>query len=104
MQSKPLAGLKVLDLFWVVAGPGATRMLADYGATVIHVESRNRLDMLRAVPPYIDGMPDPERTPGFHSTHANKLNLSLDLGTAEGREVLADLIRWADVYGESFAA
>jgi len=103
MQSKPLAGLKVLDLFWVVAGPGATRMLADYGATVIHVESRNRLDMLRAVPPYIDGMPDPERTPGFHSTHANKLNLSLDLGTAEGREVLADLIRWADVYGESFS-
>ena len=41
--------------------------------------------------------------PGFHSTHANKLNLSLDLGTVEGREVLADLIRWADVYGESFS-
>jgi crotonobetainyl-CoA:carnitine CoA-transferase CaiB-like acyl-CoA transferase len=59
--------------------------------------------MLRAVPPYIDGVPDPERTPGFHSTHANKLNLSLDLGTAEGRAVLADLIRWADVYGESFS-
>ncbi len=103
VASKPLAGLKVLDLFWVVAGPGATRMLADYGATVIHVESRNRLDMLRAVPPYIDATPDPERTPGFHSTHANKLNLSLDLGTVEGRAVLADLIRWADVYGESFS-
>ncbi len=44
-----------------------------------------------------------KRTPGFHSTHANKLNLSLDLGTAEGRAVLADLIRWADVYGESFS-
>ncbi len=102
-SSAPLAGLKVLDLFWVVAGPGATRMLADYGATVIHVESRNRLDMLRAVPPYIDATPEPERTPGFHSTHANKLNVSLDLGTAEGRAVLADLIRWADVYGESFS-
>ena len=101
--AKPLAGLKVLDLFWVVAGPGATRMLADYGATVIHVESRNRLDMLRAVPPYIDGVPDPERTPGFHSTHANKLNLSLDLSTADGRAVLTDLIRWADVVGESFS-
>jgi crotonobetainyl-CoA:carnitine CoA-transferase CaiB-like acyl-CoA transferase len=103
-QPKPLAGLKVLDLFWVVAGPGATRMLADYGATVIHVESRNRPDMLRAVPPYIDGVPDPERTPGFHTTHANKLNLSLDLTSAEGRAVLTDLIRWADVVGESFSA
>ncbi len=102
-SAAPLAGLKVLDLFWVVAGPGATRMLADYGATVIHVESRNRLDMLRAVPPYIDAIPDPERTPGFHSTHANKLNVSLDLSNAAGREVLADLIRWADVYGESFS-
>ena len=102
-SNAPLAGLKVLDLFWVVAGPGATRMLADWGATVIHVESRNRLDMLRAVPPYIDATPDPERTPGFHSTHANKLNVSLDLSTGEGRAVLADLIRWADVYGESFS-
>ena len=99
----PLAGLKVLDLFWVVAGPGATRMLADYGATVVHVESRNRLDMLRGVPPYIDGVPGPERTPGFHSTNANKLNVSLDLASTEGRAVLADLIRWADVFGESFS-
>ncbi len=102
-QAAPLAGLKVLDLFWVVAGPGATRMLADYGATVVHVESRNRLDMLRGVPPYIDGVPGPERTPGFHSTNANKLNLSLDLASTEGRAVLADLIRWADVFGESFS-
>ncbi|HEY6598726.1 MAG TPA: CoA transferase, partial [Pseudomonadales bacterium] len=102
-SAAPLAGLKVLDLFWVVAGPGATRMLADYGATVVHVESRNRLDMLRGVPPYIDGVPGPERTPGFHSTNANKLNLSLDLASTEGRAVLADLIRWADVFGESFS-
>ena len=35
----PLAGVKILDLFWILAGPGATRMLADYGAEVIHVES-----------------------------------------------------------------
>jgi crotonobetainyl-CoA:carnitine CoA-transferase CaiB-like acyl-CoA transferase len=100
---RPLAGVKVLDLFWVVAGPGATRMLADYGATVIHVESRHRLDMLRSVPPYVDGLPDPERAAGFHSTNANKLNLSLDLSSDAGRLVLADLIAWADVFGESFS-
>jgi crotonobetainyl-CoA:carnitine CoA-transferase CaiB-like acyl-CoA transferase len=99
----PLAGLKVLDLFWVVAGPGATRMLADYGATVVHVESSQRLDMVRNVPPYIGGVTDPERAACHHTTNCNKLNVCLDLGTDAGRAVLADLIRWADVFTESFA-
>jgi crotonobetainyl-CoA:carnitine CoA-transferase CaiB-like acyl-CoA transferase len=99
----PLAGLRVLDLFWVVAGPGATRMLADYGATVVHVESSRRLDMVRNVPPYIGGQPDPERAACHHTTNCNKLNVRLDLGTAEGRAILADLVRWADVFTESFA-
>ena len=102
-SSLPLAGLKVLDMFWVVAGPGATRMLADYGATVIHVETRKRLDMVRNVPPYIDGVAEPERAACHHSTNTNKLNLSLDLSNPGARPVLEDLIRWADVVTESFA-
>ncbi len=99
----PLSGLKVLDVFWVVAGPGATRMLADYGATVVHVESSKRLDMVRNVPPYVDGVSEPERAACHHSTNANKLNVCLDLGGEAGRRVLEDLIRWADVFTESFA-
>ena len=99
----PLEGVKVVDLFWVVAGPGATRMLADYGATVVHVESTRKVDMLRNVPPYIDGAMDPERAAAHHSTNANKLNITLDTTTAEGKAVLRDLIRWADVFTESFA-
>jgi crotonobetainyl-CoA:carnitine CoA-transferase CaiB-like acyl-CoA transferase len=99
----PLAGVKILDLFWVVAGPGSTRMLADYGATVIHVESSTRVDMVRSVPPYIDGMVDPENAAAHHSTNANKLNLALNLGVPAAREVLLDLVRWADVITESFA-
>ncbi|MFN2168724.1 MAG: CoA transferase [Anaerolineae bacterium] len=102
-QEGPLAGLKVLDLFWVVAGPGATRMLADYGATVVHVESTQRLDMVRNVPPYVGGTMDPERAACHHTTNCNKLNITLDLGTPEGRGVLEDLVRWADVFTESFA-
>jgi len=99
----PLAGLKILDLFWVVAGPGATRMLADYGATVVHVESTRRLDMVRNVPPYVGGIMEPERAACHHTTNCNKRNITLDLGTPEGREVLKDLVRWADVFTESFA-
>ena len=75
----------MVDLFWVVAGPGATRMLADYGATVVHVESTRKVDMLRNVPPYIDGAMDPERAAAHHSTNANKLNITLDITTAEGQ-------------------
>lgn len=99
----PLSGLKVVDLFWVVAGPGATRMLADAGATVVHVESRSRLDMARSVPPYVGGVVEPERAAVFHTTNANKLDLALDLGSEEGRDVLRDLIAWADVFTESFS-
>lgn len=99
----PLSGLKVLDVFWVVAGPGATRMLADYGATVVHVESSSRLDMVRNVPPYVDGISEPERAACHHSTNANKLNVCLNLASEDGRRVLEDLIRWADVFTESFA-
>ena len=99
----PLQGVKVLDLFWVVAGPGATRMLADYGATVVHVESTKRIDMLRNVPPYKDGVMAPERALAHHSTNANKLNIALDIGAAAGKEVLRGLIAWADVMTESFA-
>jgi crotonobetainyl-CoA:carnitine CoA-transferase CaiB-like acyl-CoA transferase len=53
----PLDGVKILDLFWVLAGPAATRALSDFGATVVHVESTRRLDTIRAVPPYKDGVP-----------------------------------------------
>ena len=99
---RPLEGVKMLDLFWVVAGPGATRMLADYGATVVHVESTARIDMLRNVPPYLGGVMAPERAAAHHSTNANKLNVTLDISTAAGKEVLRDLIAWADVMTESF--
>ena len=57
---RPLEGVKMLDLFWVMAGPAATRVLADYGATVVHVESTRRVDTLRAVPPFKDNVPLPD--------------------------------------------
>jgi len=99
----PLAGVKILDLFWVLAGPGSTRMLADYGASVVHVESAEHLDTLRVIPPYHYSNPHPECSGGFQSANANKLGISLDLSRAEAREIVLDLVRWADVVTESFA-
>ena len=48
----PLADVKVLDFFWVLAGPGVTRSMADYGATVIRIESTQRVDPTRTVGPF----------------------------------------------------
>ena len=99
----PLEGVRILDLFWVLAGPGATRMLADYGAEVVHVESMRRLDTLRVIPPYQFNNPHPEGAGGYQSANANKRALTLDLGRPEAREIALDLVRWADVVTESFA-
>jgi crotonobetainyl-CoA:carnitine CoA-transferase CaiB-like acyl-CoA transferase len=99
----PLAGVKMLDLFWVMAGPAATRVLADYGATIVRVESSRRVDTARTLAPFRDGVHGAERSGCFHNLNAGKRMLTLDIGQPEGRAMLFDLVRWADVVTESFA-
>ncbi len=98
-----LAGVKVLDFMWALAGPGATRLMADFGATVVRVESTSRLDVCRTIRPFIGGDPSPEKSAVFHSTNAGKLMLSLDLTNPGARQVVFDLVGWADVVMESFS-
>ena len=98
-----LSGLKVLDFMWVIAGPLFTRMLADYGATVIKVESGERLDPVRGSAPLKDGRPGMETSALFASFNAGKLGVTVDPGHPAGREVILDLVRWADVVTESFS-
>ena len=97
-----LDGLKVLDLFWALAGPGTTRTLADHGATVIRIESEQRPELLRAASPFRAPGNDFEGSMQYHSTNASKMHLQLNLSAPESREVLFDLVRWADVVTESF--
>jgi crotonobetainyl-CoA:carnitine CoA-transferase CaiB-like acyl-CoA transferase len=99
----PLAGVKVVDLMWVMAGPAAIRVLADYGATVIHVESTRRIDTSRTLPPFQNGQPGPESSGLFQNMNAGKLGITLDITQEAGRAVLLDLIRWSDVVAESFS-
>ncbi len=99
----PLAGLKVLDFMWVIAGPFCTRVLADYGATVIKVESTTRLEPARAAPPFRDGEQTLEHGVPFANFNAGKLGVTIDPSSEMGREVILDLVRWADVVTESFS-
>ena len=100
---RPLAGIKVLELAWVVAGPRVGRALADYGAVIVRVDSAARTDPARVVGPYADGVPDHANCALWDNCNAGKLGLSLDLSRPEARQVVLDLARWADVVTESFA-
>lgn len=99
----PLSGVKVLDFMWAIAGPAATRFLADFGATVVRVESATRIDVCRTLPPFVNAEQGAENSVLFHNSNAGKLMLSLDLTTPEGRAVILDLVRWADVVTEAYS-
>jgi len=94
----PLAGLKVIDLTHVMAGPTCTMMLADMGADVIKIERNpGGDDTRRSVPPKIRG-----ESAAFMMMNRNKRGLVLDLKTEGGAEVLRRLALKADVLVENF--
>ncbi|MDH4144883.1 MAG: CoA transferase, partial [Acidimicrobiia bacterium] len=99
----PLAGVKVLDFMWAVAGPAYSRILADFGATVVRVESSTRLDAARAFLPFFDNKVGAENSALFNNMNAGKLGVTLNLSRPEARPVIEDLVRWADVVTESFS-
>jgi benzylsuccinate CoA-transferase BbsF subunit len=99
---RPLEGLKVLDFFWVAVGPMTTGYLAEYGATVVRVESRRRPDPLRSSPPFRDARPGPNRSGYYASYNAGKRALGLNMGHPKAIAVVKRLVAWADVVAENF--
>ena len=99
----PLHGIRVLDLTTFWAGPSCTHPMALLGAEVIHVESARRPDGTRL----IAGVPVTEdqwweRQPIFAALNTNKKDITLDLATERGRELLTRLIATADVVAENY--
>lgn len=99
----PLSGVHVLDFCWALAGPGATRILADHGATVVRVESQTKVDVMRGMAPFLHTDGGPEDALHWHSANASKLGFTIDLTAPGSRPVMLDLVRWADVVTDSFA-
>ncbi|HZR83598.1 MAG TPA: CoA transferase [Candidatus Binatia bacterium] len=100
----PFAGVKVADFSWIGVGPITAKVLADHGATVVHVETEQPADRLRLVGPFKDGAPGINRCQFFASFNTSKLSLALDLKRPEGIEVAKRLIAWADLCLDSFTA
>jgi crotonobetainyl-CoA:carnitine CoA-transferase CaiB-like acyl-CoA transferase len=100
-MAAPLAGLKVLDLSRILAGPFAGQTLADLGATVIKVEAPEGDDTRTWGPPFIDR--DGDRTAAyFYAANRGKKSVAADFATAEGQETVRSLAREADVLLENF--
>ena len=100
---RALAGVKVLDFMWSLAGPFTTRALADHGATVVKVESVTKIDPARGFMPLWNNEAGVENSALFDTANAGKLSLTLNMSKPEAIEVVEDLVRWADVVTESFS-
>ena len=87
-----LAGIRVLDFTWVLAGPFATRILADFGAEVIKVQS---LKTAKSPESNLNGY--------FNTWNRNKRSITLDMSHSEARDLILHLARISDVVIENFA-
>jgi crotonobetainyl-CoA:carnitine CoA-transferase CaiB-like acyl-CoA transferase len=92
MNTRLLGGLRILDFTWVLAGPLATRILSDFGAEVIKIQSHK-------------GSPGPggNLTGSFNTWNRNKRSISLDMQAPEAREIFLKLVQVSDVVIENFS-
>ncbi len=103
-NAAPLAGVRVLDFTHVLAGPFCTRLLADFGADVVRVESSLRPDRLGAGT-WKPGFEDKQDRPAaYMSSNRSKRSLTINLKAKGGAELATRLARVADVVVENFSA
>ena len=105
----PLQGVRVLDFGWVNAGAKGARYLSTYGAEVIHLEWKGRLDILRTTSPQ-------HRVPGgappgsinlgssFNNNHAGKWGISLNMRHPKGKDLFRRLLAVSDIVIENYTA
>jgi crotonobetainyl-CoA:carnitine CoA-transferase CaiB-like acyl-CoA transferase len=108
----PLSGIRVADFCWMGVGSVATRLLADFGAEVIKIEDRTRIDMPRRLPlykgevrSYGEEVPnaDPDKGGLFNNYSRNKLGVTINLRSERGRHLAEQLISQSSVVTENFA-
>jgi crotonobetainyl-CoA:carnitine CoA-transferase CaiB-like acyl-CoA transferase len=101
---KPLAGLRVLELARILAGPWAGQILSDLGADVIKVERKGPGDDTRGWgPPFVEGKDGKHiGSAYFHSANRGKRSIEVDFESEEGRRIVKKLAKRSDVLIENF--
>lgn len=91
VRHRPLAGIRIVDFSWVVAGPMATKMLGALGAEIIKIESSQRAEFAM-------------RGGWFAVVNNNKRSTTVDITTAEGQALIRGLVAQSDVVVENFSS
>jgi crotonobetainyl-CoA:carnitine CoA-transferase CaiB-like acyl-CoA transferase len=99
-ESFPLAGIRVLDFTQVQLGPCATQVLGDFGAEIVKVERPGAGDLSRSTDPFI--CEPGGQSAYFMALNRNKRSLAVDLASEQGRQVVMDLAKNADVLVHNF--
>jgi alpha-methylacyl-CoA racemase len=97
-MSQPLSGICILDLSRLLPGAYASQMMADFGADVIKVEEPDSGDYGRYMPPHGPG----GMSLFFLAINRNKRSMTINLKSAQGREIFLRMVRTSDVVLESF--
>src|ERR1700712_1137274 len=102
-----LRHIRICDLSGQLAGAGATRILAAFGAQVIRIEdpvTKGLWDIVRQLGPMINNDTSHEGGSGFNNHNVEKLGVTIDLRTERGKELLRDLVRASDAVTENFSS
>ncbi|MCC6198488.1 MAG: CoA transferase [Burkholderiales bacterium] len=110
VETRPLAGIRVLDLTVALSGPYATLLLGGLGAEVIHIEAPGGSDIARTNPPFVgprgvrfDHMAEDEVSLSIVNRGRNKKSVTLDLKSEKGRALFFELAKHADVVVENMS-
>jgi crotonobetainyl-CoA:carnitine CoA-transferase CaiB-like acyl-CoA transferase len=102
-----LSHIRICDFTGQLAGAGATKWLAAFGAEIIRIEDpvkEGRWDILRATAPFVDDRRGVDFGGGFNNHNTDKKGITLNLRTAKGKEILSEIIKKSDAVTENFAA
>lgn len=98
----PLEGVRVANFGWGWLGPVFGQTLSFLGAEVYKIESRARIDINRVLPPFAEGIRDPDRSLQNHACWAGNGSITLNLKKPEAQELALRLVAISDIAGENF--
>ena len=100
-MTRPLEGVRVLDLGQVIAIPFCTQWMAWMGADVVLVESAQHFTS-RVTPPFAGGTPHPDASGSFNLLNGGKRSITVNLREERGRQIILDLAKHSDIVVDNF--